>query len=129
MSTATDIPVARTAECKVVPKQNTYLPAFDLWRSDDRVILQGDVPGVAPGDLEVSFEEGTLKLRAKIVPRLPREGVLRREYGVGNYERYFSIGDNIDVERISATLRDGVVTIELPIVAKAQPRRIEIHSA
>jgi len=111
------------------PKQTTYLPAFDMWKSDDRVILQGDVPGVEPGALEVSFEEGTLKLRATIVPRLPSEGVLRREYGVGNYERHFSIGENIDVERISATLRDGVVTIELPIAAKAQPRRIEIHSA
>ncbi len=129
MSTTTDIPVARPDECKVVPKQNTYVPAFDLWKSDERVILQGDVPGVEPGDLEIRFEDGTLRLLAKVTSRLPSEGVLRREYGVGNYERHFSIGDNIDAEAITATLRDGVVTIELPIVPKAQPRRIEIHSA
>lgn len=129
MSTTTQAPVATTDQCKAVPKQNTYLPAFDVWQSDDRVILQGDLPGVAPDQLEIQFEEGTLKLRGKIHPRLPSAGVLRREYGVGNYERHFAIGENIDAERITATLRDGVVTIELPIVAKAQPRRIEIQSA
>ena len=129
MSTSTQTPVASTDQCKVVAKTSTYLPAFDVWQSDDRVILQGDLPGVAPDQLEIQFEEGTLKLRGKVAPRLPNAGVLRREYGVGHYERHFAIGENIDTEKITATLRDGVVTIELPIVAKAQPRRIEIQSA
>ncbi len=129
MSTTTDTSTRRTSSCQSVPKQNSYLPSFDIWRADGRVILQGDVPGAAPSDLDIRFEDGTLKLHATIPPRLPSVGVVRREYGVGNYERHFSIGDEIDSDRITAELRDGVVTIELPIAVKTKPRRIEIQSA
>lgn len=128
MSTTTVSTPERTTASKVVPKRATYLPAFDIWKTEDRLILQGDVPGVEPEDLDIRFEDGTLKLAAKVSPRLPSAGVLRSEYGVGNYERHFAVGDEIDAERISAELSNGVITIELPIAEKAKPRKIEIRT-
>ena len=110
-------------------RTSTYIPEFDILRTDDRIILQGDVPGLAPDDLDVCFEEGNLKLAGKIEPRQNGKKIVRQEYGIGNYQRDFSIGEDIDVEGIQATLHNGVVTIELPVAAIAKPRRIEIQSA
>jgi HSP20 family protein len=129
MSTNTVNPTpTRTGEAKADRKSSTYLPAFDVWRHDDRVILQGDIPGVDPGDLDIRFEDGTLKLAASVASRREDHRLIRREYRVGNYERHFAIGEDIDTENITAELRDGVVTIELPIAAKAKPRKIEIRT-
>ena len=127
MNTTTASTTERPTDSKAVPKRANYLPAFDIWKAEDRLILQGDVPGVGPDDLDIRFEEGILKLTATVAPRLPSKGVLRSEYAVGNYERHFSLGDEIDAERISAQLSNGVVTIELPIAEKAKPRKIEIR--
>jgi HSP20 family protein len=128
MSTTLDTTSQPSAEPKVASKQFTFVPAFDIWESADRVILQGDIPGVEPGDLDVRFEDGILKLSAKVASRLPGSGVVRSEYGVGNYERQFALGDDIDSEKITAELSQGVITIELPIAEKAKPRKIEIQS-
>lgn len=116
-------------ERKFTPRTSTYIPDFDILRTDDRIILQGDVPGLDPDDLDVRFEDGNLTLAGKIEPRQTEKKMIRQEYGIGNYQRDFSIGEDIDVEAITATLRDGVVTIELPVAAIAKPRRIEIQSA
>jgi HSP20 family protein len=101
---------------------------FDVWKTGDRVVLRGDVPGVAPSDLDIRLEDGVLTLTAKVDSRLTSERLIRREYGVGDYKRQFAIAEAIDSGGISAQLRDGVVTIELPIAVKPQPRRIEIRS-
>lgn len=130
MSTNTVNPTStRTPEAKSVRRPSAYLPAFDVWRNDDRVILQGDIPGVDPGDLDIRFEDGTLKLAASVPSRREEQRLIRREYRVGNYERHFAIAEDIDAEQITAELRDGVITIELPIAAKAKPRKIEIRTA
>ena len=117
---------AKTA--KTVRRLTTFLPAFDVWKHDDRVILQGNVPGVDPGNLDIRFEDGTLKLSAAVASRPAGQRIVRREYRVGNYERHFAIGEDIDAENITAELSEGVVTIELPIAAKAKPRKIEIRT-
>ena len=109
--------------------QKQFVPSFDVWQSDDRIVLQGNLPGVKPENLEVRFENGSLHVLGKVPPREPTVGMLRREYGVGNFERHFSVGDNIDAEAISASLRDGVVEIDLPFAPKSKPRKIEVQTA
>ena len=110
-------------------KQTHFVPSFDVWKSDDRIVLRGDLPGVKPEDLDVRFENGSLHVLGTVFPREPAEGMVRREYSVGNFERHFSVGDNIDAEAIRASLRDGVVEIDLPFVPHTQPRKIEVQSA
>jgi HSP20 family protein len=119
---------AEAKKVKTDRRLTTFLPAFDVWKHDDRVILQGDIPGVDLGTLDIRFEDGTLKLSAAVAPRPAGQRIIRREYRVGNYERHFAIGEDIDAENITAELSEGVVTIELPIAAKAKPRKIEIRT-
>ena len=104
----------------------TYSPRFDIWENDDEMILYGDLPGVMPEDLEVRFENPVLTIHGKVSPRHNDIKFLQGEYGIGDFHRTFTIGEAIDTEKISAELKNGVVTVHLPKSEKVKPRRIEV---
>jgi HSP20 family molecular chaperone IbpA len=108
------------------PGRTTYSPRFDIWENDDEMILYGDLPGVMPEDLDVRFENPVLTIHGKVSPRHMDIKLLHGEYGIGDFHRTFTIGDAIDTERISAELKNGVVTVHLPKSEKVKPRRIEV---
>ena len=104
----------------------TYSPRFDIWEDDDEMILYGDLPGVKPEDLDVSLENPVLTIHGKVSPRHNDIKFLHGEYGIGDFHRTFTVGEAIDTERISAELKNGVVTVHLPKSEKVKPRRIEV---
>ena len=104
----------------------TYSPRFDLCENEDEMILYGDVPGVMPEDLDVRFENPVLTIHGKVNPRHNDIKFLCGEYGIGDFHGTFTIGEAIDTERISAELKNGVVTVHLPKNEKVKPRRIEV---
>ncbi|MBN2293595.1 MAG: Hsp20/alpha crystallin family protein [Pirellulales bacterium] len=104
----------------------TYSPRFDIWEDNDETILYGDLPGVTPEDLEVRFENPVLTIHGKVSSRHNDIKLLHGEYGIGDFHRTFTIGEAIDTERISAELKNGVVTVHLPKSEKVKPRRIEV---
>lgn len=106
--------------------QASFSPRFDLWEGDDELILYGDLPGVDPDDLEIQIEGRQLTLHGKVRPRFCCVEYLHSEYGVGDFHRTFMIGESIDSDLISAELKDGVLTLRLPKVEDAKPRRIEV---
>jgi HSP20 family protein len=117
----------------VAPVENTlggatYSPRFDIWEDDDEMILYGDLPGVTPEDLEVRFENPVLTIHGKVSPRHNDINFLHGEYGIGDFHRTFTVGEAIDTARISAELKNGVVTVHLPKSAKVKPRRIEVKA-
>lgn len=109
-------------------RQATYMPQFDIQETDDELVLYGDMPGVGPEDIDIRFENGELSIHGKVAPRHENVEFLYREYGVGNYHRTFAIGEMIDVEKICAEMRHGVLTVHLPKSEQAKPRRIEVRA-
>lgn len=107
----------------------TYIPAFDAWQTDHAIVLTGDLPGVAAEGLDVQYDDGTLSIHGRVDNRCRDKKSLRSEYGIGDFHRTLRIAQDIDVDAITARLENGVVTIELPIAAKAQPRRIAVTTA
>lgn len=105
----------------------TYTPAADIWESENELIVYADMPGVAPEDLDVQFENGELRIHGKVRPRHEKINFLYGEYGIGDFYRAFTIGEMIDAEKIAAELHDGVLTLHLPKTAKAKPRRISVN--
>ncbi|MCP2277066.1 HSP20 family protein [Nocardia amikacinitolerans] len=109
---------------------STRAPRFmpmDLFRAGDHYVLNADLPGVDPGSVDVSVDNGTLTLRAqRSVPS--EEGVqwIASERFAGTYMRQLSLGDNVDTDKISATYNNGVLSVTIPIAERAKPRRIEI---
>jgi len=115
-----------------VPAGSTRSPRFmpmDLYRSGDHYVLHADLPGIDPGSVDVSVDNGTLTIRAERSGRT-EESVewLASERFTGSYMRQLSLGDGVDAERIAATYENGVLTVSIPLAEKAKPRRIQIDT-
>jgi len=105
-----------------------YVPRFDIWETDDELVLSGDLPGANAEDLDIRFENEELIMHGKVTPRHGDAQCVYQEYGIGDYYRSFNIGEAIDSSKISATLRGGVLTIHLPKTEEKKPRRIKVSS-
>jgi HSP20 family protein len=104
-----------------------YTPRVDIYESADEVVLQCDMPGVKPQDVDVRFEKGELSLYGKVPPRQAPAEYLDEEYGIGDYYRSFAIAPEIDTEKISAEYRDGILTLHLPKQERVKPKRIAVR--
>ncbi|MBL8824150.1 MAG: Hsp20/alpha crystallin family protein [Planctomycetia bacterium] len=104
----------------------TFTPRVDVWETDHEFQFHAELPGVEPANISLNFENGYLTLQGKVAPPANRPGALLREYAVGDYYRQFSINDEVDVNRISAEYKLGVLTVKLPKREELKPRKIEI---
>jgi len=103
-----------------------YLPRVDILETDEELFLYADMPGVKPAELDVRFENGELILYGRCPPRQDGNSYLLCEYGVGDFHRTFSISEDIDADKISAELKNGVLTVRLPKTENVKPRRIQV---
>ncbi len=102
---------------------------MDLYRSGDHYVLHADLPGVDPGSVDLSVDNGTLTIRAERSGRT-EEGVewLASERFTGSYMRQLALGDGVGADRISATYENGVLTVSIPLAEKAKARKIDVST-
>ena len=106
-----------------------FMP-MDLYKVDDHYVLTADLPGVDPGSVDVSVDNGTLTLTAHRSARSENSVQwLTSERFFGTYRRQLSLGEGIDTTRITATYENGVLTVTIPLAERAKPRRIEVSHA
>lgn len=105
-----------------------FSPRFDILETDSELTLFGDLPGVAPEDLDIQFENRVLTIHGKVDPRYESKQMLYGEYGIGDFHRTFTIGESIDTDKISAELKNGVLVLHLPKTDAVRPRKIEIKA-
>lgn len=105
-----------------------YIPTTDIHETADALVVTMEVPGVDRGSIDARVEDDVLRVEARI-DAAKYEGMepLYTEYNVGHFARSFSLSHMIDQGRIDAKLNDGVLTLTLNKVQKAQPRQIEIR--
>jgi len=108
-----------------------YTPPVDIIETAEEFIFQADLPGVKPEDVDVRYDNGALTIRA--TPRHRRTGEERsclvREYAVAPFYRSFGIDAAIRAEGIKAELRNGELTLHVPKMDAARPRKIAISPA
>lgn len=107
-----------------------YRPMADICETETGVMIAVDMPGIGPEDVDITLEKGVLTIQGRVRPTRP-EGYrpLYAEYGEGDYERAFSLSEAIDEAGIKAAVHGGVLMLELPKVAPAKPKRIEVKAA
>jgi HSP20 family protein len=128
MSQLTKQETPNVAMAERMQEAATFTPRFDIWENEDEILLYGDLPGVAPNDLDIRFENGELTIHGRVAPRHAERRSLYGEYGVGDFFRSFAIGQTIDSTQISAGLKQGVVILHLPKTAAVRPRRIAVKA-
>ena len=108
-------------------KPEYYQPAVDISETSDEIVMKYDMPGVEKGDVDITAEKNTLTVTGHVKSEQPGKAVYL-ETRIGNYRREFTLPDDIDTNKISAEMNDGVLTIKIPKSEKAKPKRIKITS-
>lgn len=106
-----------------------FSPRVDIVETEHELTMYADLPGVVPEHLDVRYNDAQLTIHGRVAARRPAGPWLRKEYELGDFHRVFTVGETIDASRISAELKDGVLTLHLPKVERAKPRRIEVRYA
>jgi HSP20 family protein len=102
---------------------------MDVIRGKDDVRLSFDLPGVDPGSIDVTVDRGVLTVSAQRTEKTGEdEKLITRERVTGSFTRRLYLGDTLDTDNIEAAFADGVLTVRLPLLAAAQPRKVEIHT-
>lgn len=105
-----------------------YIPAVDIYETEEALTLVADMPGVSPENVDIDIRDDQLTIRGTVTLEGEGESVLLREYGVGDYYRQFTLGRIIDQSKIEAAMKDGVLTLTLPKVDKAKPRKVVVKT-
>ena len=122
---AADAPVQQSGTAR----SPRFVPAVDIFETTDEYVVMAEMPGCDPEGIDVQFDNGELTIYGRVSPReLPRSGWLAREVELGDYARTFNVTDSINTEKISADYEHGILTLRLPKVETAKPRRIEVRA-
>ncbi|MCK9296269.1 MAG: Hsp20/alpha crystallin family protein [Desulfobulbaceae bacterium] len=103
-------------------------PEVDIYEDNDEILLNAELPGVAKEDVTVNVDNGKLTITG--IRKMFAAGAAKwAEFGDVEYRRIFSVPQTIDVAKVNAELRDGVLRLHLPKSETAKPRQIEIKAA
>jgi len=104
-----------------------FVPAADIYETDDALTVILEVPGVEKDKLNVRLENDVLKIDAQIdVAKYAGHDPVYTEYNIGHFQRAFSLSNKVDQGGIKAELNDGVLSLTLPKSKEARSRTIPL---
>lgn len=106
------------------PKKYTY-PLANVIPEDGTYILSLAIPGVAKDDVSINIEKNKLTIKSEVEENTDTKYRLR-EFNYAKFERAFTLSEDVDTDNISAKFDNGVLTISIPTVEEAGPKKVEI---
>jgi HSP20 family protein len=108
----------------------SWAPPIDVYETSEQYVISAEVPGLTRDDVDLAIEDMRVTIRGQRPDRAAAGGDVihyhQIERGHGAFARTFEFAEKIDGERVSADLRDGVLTVVLPKAPATPPRRIEV---
>ncbi len=104
-----------------------YIPPVDIFETKEALFIVADMPGVSNENVEIDLKDNQLTITGKVKSYYQEdETPLYTEYGIGDYVRQFSLSSDINQEKISADMKNGVLKLVLPKAEKARARKITV---
>ncbi len=111
------------------PQQWVRTPPIDIYETEDGLVLRADLPGVAPDGLELQVQDNRLTLFGRVSRSHATEAqLIHQEYHEGDFLRSFILSDDVDHDRITAKLTEGVLEVHLPRTPRSKPRKISVST-
>jgi HSP20 family protein len=102
---------------------------MDAVRRENEVELRFDLPGIDPESIDVTVDHGVLTVSASRSEEYAEgEKPFIRERVMGSYARRVRLSDAVDADKIEANYSDGVLTVHVPVLEQAKPRKIEVRA-
>ncbi len=126
--TAQNAPNAQQGRQGARYSDSTLTPPVDVIEDAGGITLYADLPGVRREQLNLQVEADTLTIEAESGLDMPQDlNSLHTEVGLARFRRVFTLSKELDTERVSAELAQGVLKLRIPKAQHAQPRRIEVQ--
>jgi HSP20 family molecular chaperone IbpA len=118
-----------TAVTEKIRNVKTFVPRVDIYETRDALFLVADMPGVDDKSVDVELEKNILTISGRVENgRVKDYSLVFSEYEIGDYERTFTLSNEIDRVKIRATVKQGVLRLELPKAEKVKPKKIAIDA-
>jgi len=101
----------------------------DIFESGENIVILADMPGVDEKSVDITLENNVLTINGTVEQKVPQGHTLGyAEYEVGDYQRVFTLNEDVDREAISAVVKNGVLRLTLPKAPQARTRKIPVKS-
>ncbi|MBW1715097.1 MAG: Hsp20/alpha crystallin family protein [Deltaproteobacteria bacterium] len=109
-------------------REDTLVPAFDIFENDKAYVITGEIPGVDAKDLDVTLTDDILTIKGEKRQESENkdENYYRIERRYGSFERTFEIPKNVKTDNLDATYKDGVFKLSLPKAEVVEAKKIEV---
>ena len=106
---------------------SAWSPALDLYQNSDNVVAVVELPGMRREDIEISLHDGTLTISGERKRETSNgEKAERTERHIGKFRRSITLPTRVDADKVSATYRDGILTVTLPKATEAKPKQTPV---
>jgi HSP20 family molecular chaperone IbpA len=115
------------AETERTHERPVFIPRTDIYERDDGLVLLADMPGVDEHSVEINVDHRVLTVTGRVAPeQVTGHRLTYAEYETGDFERSFTLNEEVDLDRISATVKNGVLRLVLPKSEAAKPKKIAV---
>lgn len=107
-------------------ESRTLVPPVDIFEVEDSLAVVVDLPGVDKNNVDISVDNNILTIKGH-VEKTEQGELLYREFQLRDFFRQFELSEEIDQDKIHAEMKNGVLTLRLPKLEKAKPKRISVN--
>lgn len=106
-----------------------WRPTVDIYETPDKIILKADLPGISLDDIELKIENNTLTIRGerRMDKETKQEDYHRIERAYGSFSRSFTLPNTVDVDKVKAEHKNGILEVILPKKEETKPKKIKIE--
>jgi len=107
----------------------TWAPPVDIYETNQNLVVQAELPGIDPNQVEVRVENNTLYLKGerRVEGEVKEGNYHRRERAYGTFTRSFTLPSSVKADNVAAEYKDGVLTVTLPKREEAKPKTIRVQ--
>lgn len=110
--------------------RKAFVPRADIYETNDELVVVADMPGVDENSVDLTLEKNILTIIGNVELAQPDNyNLAYAEYEEGDYERSFTLSNEIDLNKIEATVKDGVLRLHLPKIGQARIKKIAVKAA
>ena len=123
-------PEAQTpTELERTHERTVFIPRTDIYERDDVLVLVADMPGVDENSVAINVDRRVLTIAGRVTPeQVADHRPAYAEYETGDFERSFTLAEEVDVDKIEATVKNGVLSLVLPKSEAAKPKKIAVKA-
>ena len=108
----------------------TRAPAVDIREEEDKYILEAELAGISEKDIDINVENGMLTISSekKDEKEEKKNGYILKERKSSSFRRSFMLPKDVDADKIDATVRNGILSLDMPKSPEAKPKKITVKS-